>query len=109
MSWSVKVIGTKAGLQRVLPALFEKAAKPFEGGREGEDILAVRDRVVAAIDAAPDVREAALQQMLPPGVVFGFLVDASGYQSGSSYTKGTFEVTSAMVVVDPGNPATATG
>lgn len=51
MSWSVSATGTIEGVKKALEKQFESAANTYAGKPEGDDIVAVKTRVFALIDA----------------------------------------------------------
>ena len=51
MSWSVSIGGKKEEAREKIAAQFDSEAKRYEGGEEGKDVLAMKERVLALIDA----------------------------------------------------------
>lgn len=49
MSWGVKAVGTKGAVQAELEKQFDAAAKTYEGTEEEKDVLAVKERALAAV------------------------------------------------------------
>lgn len=96
MSWSTEATGTKRGVRAAfITALTQSAATYAACGtpaaaREAEDILAAQERVLAAIDAAPDA----------PWPNAGLKVAASGSAS-DGYLSLQISVAQVTLALDP--------
>lgn len=51
MSWSIEVMGTKAGAAAKVAAELDKTAANYAGKPEADDVLACKARILALIDA----------------------------------------------------------
>jgi hypothetical protein len=51
MSWSIDVVGTKSAVLKKVTEHLDKAAASYEGKEEGKDIVAVKERILAIVEA----------------------------------------------------------
>lgn len=51
MSWSIEVTGSKDGVKAHVEAVLTKIAANYEGKPEADDVRAVKDRILALVDA----------------------------------------------------------
>lgn len=51
MSWSFEITGTKEAVKSAVTAQLDKTAAAYAGKPEGDDVLAVKGRVLALVDA----------------------------------------------------------
>lgn len=70
MSWSIEVVGTKAGVAKHVAESLDKTAKMYEGKEEAKDVHAAKERILAAVEA-----------MDLEGQGYAVKVSASGSQS----------------------------
>lgn len=87
MSWSITVVGAKDALKVELEQQFDKAAKNYAGTEEEKDVLAVKERALAAVES-----------FTPTDYLNGLKVDAAGsrYSGGVNFR---LEVTPQRLIV----------
>lgn len=95
MSWSIEVTGTKLGAAKKVAAEMDKIAANYSGQAEAGDVLAVKERLLAIIDASD----------LSDGYFNCVVVKANGsHATGAKGLLGascTFSVSRTAVQLDP--------
>jgi hypothetical protein len=93
MSWSVSYIGTKDKVRAACEASLDTTAKSYEGKEEQKDVLAAKERILAAIDGLN------VDEPSATGTTTGIKVDANGSRTDGMYCSIQITVTRVWLLL----------